>query len=68
MSVASDLAELSTLQSQINELLARVTNMAVRYGVTPDSAVSADLFAAERALANAHRAVNRVVDVLQETS
>jgi hypothetical protein len=46
----SDLASLSSVGAQIDELAARVTEMAERYGETPDSLVAAELFAAERGL------------------
>ena len=57
MARSSDRAELSTLRSQLEDVSARVTAMAERYGDTPDSAVAADLFAAERALLAARRAL-----------
>jgi hypothetical protein len=57
----SDLAELSTLRAQLEELTARVVLLAERYDTTPDSAIAADLFAAERALVGAGRALDRAV-------
>ena len=57
----SDLAELSTLRAQLEELTALVVLLAERYDTTPDSAIAADLFAAERALVGAGRALDRAV-------
>ncbi|MBV8950327.1 MAG: hypothetical protein JOZ99_05585 [Actinobacteria bacterium] len=62
---ASDRAELSTLRSQLEELTARVTRVAERYGTTPDSAVAADLFTAERALTSARRSLDKVLATLR---
>jgi hypothetical protein len=59
MSVPSDLAELSSLRAQVEDLTARLVEVAERYGTTPDSAVAADLFAAERALFAAARSLDR---------
>jgi hypothetical protein len=59
MSGSSDRAELSTLRSQLAELTERVVRVAERYDDTPDSAIAADLFAAERALVGARRAIDR---------
>jgi hypothetical protein len=59
MNASSDRAELSSLRAQVDELSKRVTSIAERYGDSPDSAVAADLFAAERALATARRSLER---------
>jgi len=59
MSNPSDLAELSTIGSQIAELTARIVKVAERYEKTPDSAIAGDLFGAERFLVNAQRALDR---------
>ena len=59
MSNDSDLAELSTLRAQVEEIVRRVTTVAEHYGDTPDSAVAADLFAAERSLIAARRQLDR---------
>ncbi|HEY7137680.1 MAG TPA: hypothetical protein VIB48_21685 [Acidimicrobiia bacterium] len=64
MSETSDHAELSTLRSQLEELTQRVTTVAERYGTTPDSAVAADLFAAERALVAARRALDKALGAI----
>lgn len=56
---ASDRAELSTLRAQIDELVRRVVAVADHYDDTPDSAVTADLFAAERSLVAARRQLDR---------
>jgi hypothetical protein len=61
---ASELAELSTLRALLEELTARLVTVAERYDDTPDSAVAADLFVAERALLGAGRAVDRAISRL----
>jgi hypothetical protein len=63
---ASDLAQLSSLRSQLDELTARVTAIAGRYQETPDSAVAVDLFEAERSLASAGRVIERALSALGE--
>lgn len=60
----SDIAELSSLRAQLEDLTARVVAVAEHYDETPDSAVAADLFAAERSLIGAGRAVDRAVSHL----
>jgi hypothetical protein len=65
VSETSDHAELSTLRSQLEELTARVTHVAERFGTTPDSAVAADLFAAERQLTAARRSLDKVIGALR---
>lgn len=59
MTVSSDHAEVSTLGSQVTELTERVVAVADRYRDTADSAVSADLDAAEQALRHAGRMLER---------
>jgi hypothetical protein len=59
MSSGSTQAELSTLQSQIEELTDRIVAVADRYRDTPDSAITAELDGAERNLLTARRAVER---------
>lgn len=59
MSTESDRAELSTLRAQVDELTRRVVAVASRYDETPDAAVAADLFAAERSLVSARRQLDR---------
>ncbi len=61
---ASELPELSTLRALLDELTVRLVNVAERYDETPDSAVAADLFAAERALLGAGRALDRAISRL----
>jgi len=56
----SDVAELSSLRAQLEELTARVVAVAERYD-TPDSAVAADLFGIERALVGARRTLDRAI-------
>lgn len=64
---SSDRAELSTLRSQLEELTERAVAVAARYGDTPDSAVAADLYAAERSLFAARRALNRALASLTDS-
>lgn len=59
MNEESDLAELSTLRAQLDDLVERVTGVATRYGDTADSAVADDLFATERSLLAARRTLQR---------
>ena len=58
MSTSSDLALLSSIGSQLEEIGKRVTDMAEQYGATPDSAVAAELFGAERGLFTARRSLD----------
>jgi hypothetical protein len=62
----SDQAELSTLRTQVEDLITRVMAVADRYSNTPDSAVAADLFAAERSLITTRRALDRATAHLAE--
>jgi hypothetical protein len=64
VSSESDLAELSTVRAQVDELVQRVIAVAERYDDTPDSAVAADLFAAERSLMSARRQLDRAAEHL----
>jgi hypothetical protein len=66
MSTASDLATISSIVTQIDELTRRVTEMAERYGETPDSAVASELFATERALTTARRSLDRATGLLDQ--
>jgi hypothetical protein len=58
---SSDLAELSTLRAQVDDLLTRVVAIAERYDEGDDSSVATDLFNAERALVTARRSLERAV-------
>ena len=66
MATGSSRAELSTLHSQLEELTARVVAVADRYRDSPDSAITAELDAAERNLLTARRAVERALTDLPE--
>jgi hypothetical protein len=55
----SDLAELSTVRAQIEDLVRRVVAVAEHYDHQEDSAVAADLFGAERSLLAARRQLER---------
>lgn len=68
MPAPSDRAELSTIGAQIDELVRRVTAVAMHYDDTPDSAVAADLFAAERSLIAARRQLDRAAAHLAPSS
>ena len=59
VSAESDIAELSTVRAQVEELIRRVVAVADHYDDSPDSAVSSDLFAAERSLVSARRQIDR---------
>jgi hypothetical protein len=64
MSASSDIATLSSLATQVDDLGRRVTELAERYGQTPDSAIATELFATERALATALRSLDRASTLL----
>jgi hypothetical protein len=57
----SDTALLSSIVAQVEDLTRRVTALADAYGTTPDSAIAAELYAAERALITARRALERAM-------
>jgi len=61
----SDRAELSTLRAQVDDVTRRVLVVAAHYDDTPDSAVAADLFAAERSLSAARRQLDRATAHLE---
>jgi len=61
---ASDSAELSTVASQLDELVARIEAVGDRYRETPDSSISAALDSAERSLNAARRAVRQALTAL----
>ncbi len=65
MSATSDLAELSSLQAQIEDLTERVVAVGDRYRDTEDSAISSELDQAERALLGAYRSLNRAAARLE---
>jgi len=58
---SSDLAELSTLRAQVDDLVVRVVAIAERFDDSPDSSIATDLFAAERALVTARRSLERAI-------
>jgi hypothetical protein len=63
---SSDLAELSSLRAQLDELTVRIVAVADRYRETPDSAVTSDLDLAERSLLGARRALERASDTVAD--
>jgi hypothetical protein len=68
VNTTSDLALLSGIGAQVDDLAGRVTEMAERYGTTPDSAVATELFGSERALLSARRSLDRAATFLEEMS
>ena len=65
VNASTDLAQLSSIRAQIEDLAQRVTEMAERYGDSPDSAIAAELFGAERSLIAARRALERAAAFLE---
>lgn len=65
-SADSDLAELSSLRSQLHELSGRIERLADRYAATPDSALAVELYEAERALVSAGRVLDRALTALTD--
>jgi hypothetical protein len=63
---SSDLAELTTLRSQLEELTQRVEAVAKRYDDTPDSQIASDLYAAERLLVSARRSLDKAIGALDD--
>ena len=66
MPPSSDLAELSTVRSQLEELARRVEEVADRYEDTADSQIASDLYTAERTLISARRAVDKAISALDD--
>lgn len=66
MPPSSDLAELTTVRSQLEELAHRVEAVADRYEDTPDSQIASDLYAAERLLVSARRSLDKAIDALDD--
>ena len=58
---------LSSISSQLEDLGHRITEMAERYGATPDSALASELFGAERGLIGARRALDRARTFLNQS-
>ncbi len=59
MDPRSAIAELSALRTTLDEAVRRVEAIAEAYAQSPDSAVASELFAAERSLIAAGRALRR---------
>ena len=66
MPPSSDLAELTTLRSQLEDLARRVEAVAERYHDTPDSQIASDLFAVERLLISARRSLDKATSALDD--
>ena len=62
---ARELAELSTLRTQLEELTLRIQAVAERFGNTPDSSVTTELFSAERSLFAVRRSLERAERLLE---
>ena len=67
MSASSDFAELSSLRAQVDELTDRVVAVGDRYRDTDDSAISAEIDQAERALRGATRALDRAARLVGDS-
>lgn len=65
MSSTSDHAELTMLRSVLDDLVTRIVQISDRYRESEDSAVAADLDAAERTLLTTRRALDRAVGTLR---
>jgi hypothetical protein len=63
--VSSPVAELSTVRSQVEELTRRVEAVAEQYRDTADSQIAADLYAAERQLIGARRALEKAIAAIE---
>jgi hypothetical protein len=63
----TDIAELSTIGAQLDDLASRVEAVGDRYRETPDSAITNDLDLAERSLIGARRAIARAARSLGGT-
>jgi hypothetical protein len=64
VAASSDFAELSSRRAQLEELTARVVAVGDRYRDSEDSAISAELDQAERALLGANRSLDRAAGLL----
>jgi hypothetical protein len=62
----SDIAELSTISAQLDDLSRRVEAVGDRYRNSPDSAITNDLDLAERSLIAARRALDRAARALAD--
>ena len=60
----SDLAMLSSVRAQLDDLVLRILGIADDYATTPDSQIAAELFNAERSLRGATRCVDRASSFL----
>jgi hypothetical protein len=64
VTASSDFAELSSLKSQLEELTTRVVAVGDRYRETEDTAISAEIDQAERALLGASRSLDRAAGLM----
>jgi len=65
VSTSSDLALLSSIGAQLDEIGCRITDLAEAYGDTPDSAIASELFGAERAIFSSRRSLDRARALLE---
>ena len=65
MEHTSELALLSSIRAQLDDLDQRLRTLADAFATTTDSQVATELFNAERALRSTARAVDRASDALQ---
>jgi len=68
VSTSTDLAALSSITAQVDDLSHRITVLAESYGQSPDSAVASELFSTERAFATARRSLDRAATLLSQQS
>jgi len=67
MPVSSDLAEMSSLRTQLEELRRRLGMLAEQYRDQTDVTAGGDLFNAERSVIAAARSVERAVKAIERT-
>ena len=60
----SDLADLTSVATALDELTGRVSEVADRYNATTRDDVATDLYEVERALRSAHRRLTQAIDQL----
>jgi hypothetical protein len=68
VTASSDLALLSSIATQVDEIARRVTDLAEQYGTSPDSAIAAELYGVERSLNTAARSLERATRLLGDVT
>ena len=66
MSISSDVAELTSVRTQLDELRHRIATLADTYRTETDMTTGTDLFNAERALITAARSIERAARTLEK--